>query len=243
MEEAGGRGPQHSQSLQAWFAHIPGLKVIIPSNPYDAKGMLIAALEDNNPVILLEHRWLHSVKGHVPDEYYSLPLEGSQIVTQGTDITIISHSYGVNEGRAAAAELKKYNISAEVIDIRCIKPLDIKTMVKSVEKTKRLIVVDHAERTCGVSSEIVVRIIEDMDGEMVTVPVRLTFPEYPCPTSPGISNSYYITASEIVLKALEQFNRSQEFCELPKVNEVSHDQLNPMYSGPFEEEEYDILKH
>ena len=228
-----GQGPQHSQSLHAWFAHIPGLKVIIPSNPYDAKGMLISAIEDDNPVIFLEHRWLHSMKGFVPEKHYVLPLEGCSKVEEGTDITLVTHSYGVNECRAAHKELKNYNIKAEDIDLRCIQPLDMNSIVKSAEKTRRLIVVDHAEKSCGISAEILARASEEMKNELLSKPVRLTFPAHPCPTSPGLSKGYYITASDIVHSVLTQFGRSDEFRELTEINKSSHDQPNPLYSGPF----------
>lgn len=228
-----GQGPQHSQSLQAWFAHVPGLKVIIPSNPYDAKGMMISAIEDDNPVLLLEHRWLHSIKGYTPDNYYNLALQGCSVVAEGTDLTLISHSYGVHECLAAIQELKNYNISAEVIDIRCLQPLDTESMIKSVEKTKHLIVVDHAERACSISSEIVACIAEKVKNKMLSQPVRLTFPNHPCPTSPALSSNYYTTASDIVLVALTQIGRSHEFRPLPKSKNTQHDQPNPLYIGPF----------
>lgn len=228
-----GQGPQHSQSLHAWFAHIPGLKVIIPSNPYDAKGMLIAALEDDNPVLLLEHRWLHSLKGFVPQHYYTLPLQGCSIIEEGSDVTLVSHSYGINECRAAALELKNYNISAEVIDLRCIQPLDIKSIAHSVEKTKRLIIVDHADKTCGLGAEIIASTLEEIESKMLSKPVRLSFPAYPCPTSHAISRDYYVTAPNIVHAVLAQFGRADQFHSPTTSNLSSHDQPNPLYIGPF----------
>ena len=228
-----GQGPQHSQSLHAWFAHIPGLKVIMPSTAYDAKGMLIAAIEDDNPVLLLEHRWLHSVKGHVPKEYYSLPLDGCSRIVEGSDITLVSLAYGVNECREASIELKKYNISAEVIDIRCVQPLDFNFIIQSVDKTGRVIVVDHAESSCGITSEIIARIAEGTRDNLLTRPGRLTFPGYPCPTSPALSKEYYVTASDIVIAVLKQLDRDDEFSSLFDSDCLSHDQPNPAYTGPF----------
>lgn len=228
-----GQGPQHSQSLHAWFAHIPGLKVIMPSTPFDAKGMLISAIEDNNPVLLLEHRWLYSVKGYVPQEHYSLSLQGCSCVVEGSDITLVSHSYGVNECRSASLELKKFNISTEVIDIRAIQPLDYKFILQSVEKTKRLIVVDHAESSCSIGSEIIAKVAEEISPKLLTNPARLSFPNHPCPTSPVLSKDYYITSSDIILAVLAQFDRSHEFCTHLDSGGVAHDQPNPLYIGPF----------
>ena len=228
-----GQGPQHSQSLHAWFAHVPGLKVIMPSSPYDAKGMLISAIEDNNPVLLLEHRWLHSVKGSVPAGYYSSPLTGCSRVVEGCDITLVTLAYGVNECRAASFELEKYNISAEVIDIRCIQPIDIKTIIRSVEKTGRLIVVDYAESTCSIASEVISRIAEESKKELFAKPARLTFPNHPCPTSPALSKGFYVTSCDIILEVLRLFNRTSEFSPVTNKDWVSHDQPNPCYTGPF----------
>jgi len=228
-----GQGPQHSQSLHAWFAHVPGLKVIMPSSPYDAKGMLVSAIEDNNPVLLLEHRWLHSVKGNVPAGYYSSPLTGCSRVIEGCDITLVTLAYGVNECRAASFELEKYNISAEVIDIRCIQPIDITTIIKSVEKTGRLIVVDHAESNCSIASEVISRIAEESKKELLAKPARLTFPNHPCPTSPALSKGYYVTSCDIILEVLTLFNRTSEFSPVTNKDWVGHDQPNPCYTGPF----------
>jgi len=228
-----GQGPQHSQSLHAWFAHIPGLKVIMPSTPYDAKGMLIAAIEDQNPVLLLEHRWLHSVKGNVPEDYYSLPLDRCTRIAEGSDITLVSLAYGINECRAASLELEKYNISTEVIDIRCVQPLDYRSIIESVDKTRRVIVVDHAESSCGIAAEIIARITEGAKQDLLRRPTRLTFPGHPSPTSPALSKAYYITASDIVATVLAQFGRHDEFKPMANLDAFSHDQPNPLYTGPF----------
>ena len=228
-----GQGPQHSQSLHAWFAHIPGLKVIMPSTPYDAKGMLIAAIEDDNPVLLLEHRWLHSVKGYVPEECYSLPLDGCTRTVEGSDVTLVSLAYGVNECRAASLELQDYNIRAEVIDIRSLQPMDFKSICDSVSKTGRLIVVDHAEGSCGIASELIARVVESTTKEFASKPRRLTLPAHPCPTSPALSKEYYITASDIVIAVLDQFGLAFDYKPLSMQNSCNHDQPNPSYAGPF----------
>ena len=228
-----GQGPQHSQSLHAWFAHVPGLKVIMPSSAYDAKGMLIAAIEDNNPVLLLEHRWLHSVKANVPNGYYSLPLTGCSRVVEGRDITLVTVGYGVIVCRAASLKLENYNISVEVMDIRSVQPLDFNSIIKSVNKTRRLIVVDYAESTCSIAAEIIARIAEQSKEDLYSKPVRLTFPDHPCPTSPALSQGYYKTAFDIVLSVLTQFDRASEFDTSSYIAETFHDQPNLSYTGPF----------
>lgn len=228
-----GQGPQHSQSLHAWFAHVSGLKVIMPSTAFDAKGMLIAAMEDNNPVLMLEHRWLHSTKDYVPEEYYSVQLSGCSYIRKGRDISLVSLSYGVSECRAAAAELSNYSIDAEVIDIRCISPLDKESIVESVKKTGRLLVVDFANATCGISSEIIAVVSENIDHLLASRPVRMTFPDHPCPTSHGLAGDYYVNAEDIVKQALSMFNRSNEFRPFCTTTSAHHDQPNPNYVGPF----------
>jgi 2-oxoisovalerate dehydrogenase E1 component len=228
-----GQGPQHSQSLHAWFAHIPGLKVVMPSTPFDAKGMLIAAIEDDNPVLFLEHRWLHSVKGHVPTHNYSLPLQGCSPVVKGNDITLVSFSYGAIECRAASHELKNYNISAEVLDMRSLQPIDFETIIESVDKTRRIVVVDHAESSCGIASEVIARVAEGVTQALLGKPLRLTLPPHPCPTSPALSKGYYITANDIVFAVLEQFGRADDYSSPAKSSDYRHDQPNPSYAGPF----------
>ena len=131
-----GQGPQHSQSLHSWFAHIPGLKVVMPSTAYDAKGMLTSAIKDNNPVLFLEHRWLHNTKGYVPSESFSVPLSKSVITCTGTDITLVGVSYMSLECLKAAHLLAQLDISVEVIDLHSIKPIDTKALLKSIRKTK-----------------------------------------------------------------------------------------------------------
>ncbi|MCP9775667.1 thiamine pyrophosphate-dependent enzyme [Cyanobium sp. WAJ14-Wanaka] len=229
-----GQGPQHSQSLHAWFAHIPGLKVVMPSTPYEAKGLLIGAIEDDSPVIFLENRWLHSTKGMVPVNHYSLELGKCRIATYGTDITLVSHSYGTIECLAAATELFKYNISAEVIDMRSMNPIDYDAISLSVAKTHRLLVVDHAESTCGICSEIISVISETLYSTLVSPPKRLSFPAYPCPTSHKLSINYYITSRDIVHSVLSSFGRTTDY-RVPTAPDfmTSHDQPNPLYIGPF----------
>ncbi|MCS7234353.1 MAG: alpha-ketoacid dehydrogenase subunit beta [Anaerolineae bacterium] len=158
----GGRGnaAQHSQSLEAWFVHIPGLKVIMPSTPYDAKGLLKAAIRDDNPVVFIEHKLLYPVKGPVPEEEYVLPIGVADIKRHGDDVTIVATSRMVLLAMEAAARLQEEGISVEVVDPRTLKPLDIDTIVNSVQRTGRAVVVVEGHRTCGFASELATRIME-----------------------------------------------------------------------------------
>ena len=150
-----GQGPEHSQSLEAVFAHFPGLKVVMPTYPKDAKGMAIAAVEDNNPVIMIEHRWCHYVRGHVPAGYYAEPLDGPRAVHQGKDLTIVATSYMTLEAVRAAQQLEKLGFSATVFDLRVLRPLVLDRVFASVAETGRLITVDTGFRRYGIGAEIV----------------------------------------------------------------------------------------
>ena len=157
-----GQGPQHSQSLESIFAHIPGLKVVSLSTPLNAKGLILSSIEDSNPVIIFEHRWLHEMKGPVPKKYFKTPLGKAKILKKGTDISFISSSYMVIECLRSAKILKDFKINAEVIDIQSLRPLDIKTILKSVKKTKKAVIVDNGGINYGISSEIIAKIFENI---------------------------------------------------------------------------------
>ena len=194
-----GQGAQHSQSLQALFVHIPGLKVVMPSNPYDAKGLLIASIKDENPVIFLEHRLLYEQRGRVPPEYYVLPLGKGRIVKQGKDITVVAISIMVEEAKKAALKLQKDDgIDVEIIDPRCLKPLDEKLILSSVKKTGRLIVADTAWKACGMGAEISA-LIAEFGYKSLRAPIkRIGLAAAPTPTSFALENVYYPTDGEIV---------------------------------------------
>lgn len=137
-----GQGPQHSQSLESLFAHIPGLKVLMPVIPADAKGLLISAIEDENPVVILEHRWLHGVKGNVPDGMYRVQIGKASVVRTGMDLTVVASSYMVLEALRATDMLQKGGKSADVIDLRSLRPIDDVVIMRSIQKTGRLLVLD-----------------------------------------------------------------------------------------------------
>jgi acetoin:2,6-dichlorophenolindophenol oxidoreductase subunit beta len=161
-QQGGGRGnaAQHSQSLEAWFAHIPGLKVCVPSTPYDAKGLLKSAIRDDNPVVFLEHKVLYFAKGPVQEDEYTLPLGVADVKREGTDVTVVGLQLLVTYALEAAAELESDGISVEVIDPRTVSPLDVDTIVNSVKKTGRLLIAHQAYEQGGIGAEITARVQE-----------------------------------------------------------------------------------
>lgn len=168
---AGQLGAQHSQMFENWYANVPGLKVISPSNPYDAKGLLKSAIIDNDPVIFMESEVMYSEMGEVPEEEYYIPIGKADVKKQGSDVTIVSFNKMMKVALKAAEELEKDNISAEVIDLRTIRPLDIKTIVESVKKTNRIVVVDESWPYGGISAEIAYQLQKDA-FDYLDAPVR-----------------------------------------------------------------------
>ena len=167
-----GAAAQHSQSLEAWFAHVPGLKVVMPSTPYDAKGLLKSAIRDDNAVVFYEHKLLYKYKGGVPEGDYSIPIGQADIKKKGDDVTIVTYSLMVHKALNAAIELEKEGISVEVIDLRTLLPLDEKTIIESVKKTSRLIIVHEACKTGGIGGEIAGRISESEAFYYLDAPIR-----------------------------------------------------------------------
>lgn len=191
-----GQGPQHSQSLQAWFAHVPGLKVVMPTTAYDAKGLFIAAVEDDNPVIFLEHRWLHNVTGDVPAGHYTTPIGKARVAREGGDVTIVAASYMVLEALKAAEELVSQGVEAEVIDLRTISPLDHEAIAASVARTGRLVVVDTASKSFGIAAEILASVAE-AGIALRCPPTRVSLPDFPTPTAPILARHYYPRAPQV----------------------------------------------
>jgi pyruvate dehydrogenase E1 component beta subunit len=192
-----GQGPQHSQSLQSWFAHVPGLKVVMPALPADAKGLLLSAVADPNPVIVIEHRWLHNIEGPVPEGDYRSPLGEPRIIVEGTDATITATSYMTVEALRAAELLQLEGISTEVIDVRTLNPLDDSLILESVRKTGRLVVADTGWTSCGFAGEIVARVSEKAFDALKSAPRRVASPDAPTPTSQKLTDGYYPRAIDI----------------------------------------------
>lgn len=182
---------QHSQCLHGTFAHLPGMKVVAPSNAYDAKGLMLSAIRDNNPVIFMFHKglqgmgWLGTEQGavvHVPEEPYTVPIGKANVVREGTDVTIVGITSGVHHGLKAAETLADSGVSAEVVDIRSLVPLDRETIIKSVSKTGRLIVIDEDYQSYGMSGEIITTVVEQ-GVSLKAAPARVAYPDIPIPYS------------------------------------------------------------
>lgn len=191
-------GPQHSQSLEALLMHIPGIIVVMPSNPYDAKGLLKTAIRDNNPVIFIENKALYGMKGEVPDEEYTIPFGQAKIVKEGSDVTIVALGQMVNKAVEASKQLENIGISAEVIDPRTITPLDTETIKKSVEKTGRLIIVHEAVKIGGVGAEIAAMVQEDLFDYLDAPIQRVAAPFTPVPYSTPLENFYLPNEDDII---------------------------------------------
>ena len=195
-----GQGPQHSQSIYPLFMNIPGLKIVAPSTPYDAKGCLIQSIRDSNPVIFIEHRHLYYQKGYVPEESYVVPFGKARVIKKGYDISLIGISQMAVECLRASHFLNEVDINAEVIDTISLSPLDIDTIESSVLKTGKLIIVDNAWMKCGAGSETISQLIERGVNMVVQ---RMGFAFVPCPTTPTLEEQFYPNARKIASKAYE----------------------------------------
>jgi pyruvate dehydrogenase E1 component beta subunit len=197
---------QHSQSLHAIVAHIPGVKVLMPSTPYEVKGLLKAAIRDDNPVVIFEDKLSYQMKGMVPEEEYIIPLGQANILQAGNDITLVATSSMVQVCEEAAEVLRSKNISAEIIDVRSIVPLDEQTIVDSVKKTSRVIVVDEGHQSYGITSEIVSRISEQAFYYLDAPPTRIGAMDVPIPFSPALEDLTVPTSKQVVDKAIDLIN-------------------------------------
>jgi pyruvate/2-oxoglutarate/acetoin dehydrogenase E1 component len=186
-----GQGAQHSQALYSFFMHVPGLKVVAPTTPYDAKGCLIHAIRDENPVMYVEHRMLHFQRGPVPEELYVVAPRKARITAQGDDVTLVGISYMQVECLRARHYLSSVGIQPEVIDPIWLNPLDIETITTSVRKTGRLCVVDNGWTTCGASSEIIAQVTECLQGVRDVRVLRIGFAPVTCPPTPPLEALFY----------------------------------------------------
>ncbi len=227
-----GQGPQHSQSLQAWFAHVPGLKVVMPATPHDAKGLLISAVEDNNPVVFIEHRWLYNIHGPVPEGLYRVPIGPPNILRRGTDVTIAASSYMTLEAVRATEELAKEGIEVEVVDIRTLNPFDETVVLESVRKTGHLIVADTGCRSVGFAAEVVSRVAERGLRDLKQPPIRITLPDVPTPTTRALANYYYPLVEDIAAAARRLTGRPAK--PAPEIKpDALLDVPDPTFTGPF----------
>ena len=195
-----GRGiaEHHSQSLEAWYEHVPGIFVVMPSTPFDAKGLLKTCIRDNNPVMFIEHKMLYRTEGEVPEQEYTVPLGVADVKREGTDVTIVAYSRMVLFALEAAEELAKEGISAEVIDPRSLKPLDMDTIINSVKKTNKAVIVHEGYRTCGVGAEISARIMENAFDYLDAPVLRVAGEDVPIPMSPVLEEAAIPSKEKIV---------------------------------------------
>ena len=223
-----GQGFQHSKTLHSYFAHIPGLKVILPTTPYDAKGMIVEAIRDKNPVICIEHRWLYWAIGDVPTESYAIPFGKAQILREGRDLTIIATSWMAVEALKAADILSCYGFEAEVVDPRSIAPLDTDALVASIAKTGHCLVADNDWTFGGFSGEIVAQIAERAFSYLKKSPMRIGFAHTPCPTVRCLENEFYRNAEDIVNLVTQAFGMNA--IDMSDEDFYSHERR---FKGPF----------
>jgi pyruvate/2-oxoglutarate/acetoin dehydrogenase E1 component len=197
INRGGEQAAQHSQSLHAFFAHVPGLKVVMPSTPYDAKGLMVAAIKDNNPVIYMDDRWLYNLEGEVPKETYSVPIGKGIIRREGKDVTLVATSYMVVESVKASEELETEALEVEVIDLRSVKPLDETLLFDSIKKTGRLVIADGGWKTCGMAAEISALVSENVFDYLKAPVARVTLPDAPAPASRVLEKEYYPNSKTI----------------------------------------------
>jgi pyruvate dehydrogenase E1 component beta subunit len=203
INRGGEQAAQHSQAIQSMFAHIPGLKVVAPSSPHDIKGAFISSINDGNPVIIVDDRWLYDEIGDVPENMYSIPIDQGQIIVEGCDVTIAASSYMTVEAVKAAKELLQYNITAEVIDLRSLKPIDENTIITSVCKTGHLVIADGGWKTCGVSAEVAAIAGEKAFFNLKAPILRVTLADAPAPASSILEKAYYPKAQQITSSVMQ----------------------------------------
>ncbi|ADF53968.1 MAG: pyruvate dehydrogenase complex E1 component subunit beta [Zunongwangia sp.] len=200
---AGQLGATHSQAFESWYANCPGLKVIVPSNPYDAKGLLKAAIRDDDPVIFMESEQMYGDKGEVPEEEYVIEIGKADIKREGTDVTIVSFGKIIKEAYKAADELEKEGISAEVIDLRTIRPMDHATIIESVKKTNRLVILEEAWPFGNISTEITYQVQEQAFDFLDAPIIKINTADTPAPYSPVLLKEW-LPNSEDVVKAVKK---------------------------------------
>jgi len=223
-----GQGFQHSKSIYSVFAHIPGLKVVLPTTPRDAKGLLTSAIRDDNPVIFIEHRWLYWQEGEVPEKPFSIPLGEANILRKGKDLTIVATSWMNVEALKAAEILERRGINIEIVDPRTIAPFNDELIIKSVRKTGRCIMVDNDWLHCGFSAEVAARVSEKCFGKLKYPVQRIGFASTPCPTARHLENEFYPNAVKIIRTVEKILKLSPS--DLTKEEFYSHEKK---FKGPF----------
>ncbi len=198
INRGGEQAAQHSQALHGMFAQVPGLKVVMPATPYDAKGLMVAAIREPNPVVFIDDRWLYRLEEPVPEEIYDVEIGRARIAREGTDVTVAASSFMVQEALMASELLAEAGIAAEIIDLRTIKPLDGETLVASVKKTGRMVVADGGWRSFGVAAEVSALVAERAFGALRAPVARVALPDCPAPASAALENVYYRNSTDII---------------------------------------------
>lgn len=233
-----GQGPTHSQTLTSLFASIPGLKVVIPSNPENCYNLLLASIFDPNPVVFLEHRWLHNAESKVfkKEKIKKLELLCSKLLAKGQDLTIVSSSYCTHETLQIVKKLKNEDgICCDLIDLNVLKPLNLSKVFNSIKKTGRLLIVDIDNKTCGMGSEILSQVTQKVFPYLRSVPIKIAMPDVPVPTSFGLTRNFYFTKLDIiknikkVLKIKKKLKTEYYFSN----KLINHDVPGKWFTGPF----------
>ena len=228
-----GQGPTHSQNLHAWFGHIPGLKVVMPTSAEDAKGLLTSSIFDDNPVLFLEHRWLHNVLGNVPTSNYRIPIGKANLVREGDAVSIVSMSYMTVEAIHAANFLAQQGIYCDVIDLRTIRPLDWPTVFASVKRTGHLLALDTGHMTGSVGGEILARVSSECWSHLKGAPQRIAMPDYAEGTSPALTRAYHPRAEDIVTRVASMIGTKIDISPLIAQRAHPNDVPGDWFAGPF----------
>jgi pyruvate/2-oxoglutarate/acetoin dehydrogenase E1 component len=202
-----GLAAQHGQSLEAWLVHVPGLVVVMPATPEDAKGLLKSAIRDENPVVMLEKRMLYGRRGHVPTNDYVVPIGKAKVLRTGDAATVVTYAQGVHLALQAARDLERQGIEIEVIDLRTLKPLDFQTIAESIRKTGRLLVVNEAVRAGGFASEVVARVVDECWDDLDSPPVRVTGKDTPIPYAASLERRVLPQVSDVTSAVLATLGR------------------------------------
>ena len=234
-----GQGPLHSQSLETLFSYIPGLKVLMPATAEDCKGMLLSAIKDDNPVIFLEHRWVHYVKGQIPSGYHATSIEGPRRLWEGDSATVVASSYMTLEALQAARALSGEGCEIDLFDLRVVRPLNLTEIFKSVRKTGRLLVVDTGWKAFGPGAEIVAQVSEVCFESLKLPPQRLGLPEHPTPSTRSLAAAFYVRAEHIAsevgnLAGISAASIDRATSDLSSERQTHPiDVPHPSFQGPF----------
>lgn len=239
-----GQGNQHSQNLTSLYAHVPGLKIVVPSNAYNAKGLLIAAVRDPNPVLFIEHRWLYDTTSHVPEGSYEIPIGEAREITveeshayryKSPTVTVVSSGHATREVEFAARYLfDKYKIKIDHVVLLTIKPLNMPAVKSSLKISKRLVVVDDSWRFGGLAAEIIAQVAEDPSIDLLKRPARITYPDFPSASSPYLTKNYYPGPYDIAKVIVQQLESDIDLSELLSYQDSrTHDVPDQNFRGPF----------